>query len=214
MLLLITLYSSLITAVSASQQIDDVLRAFVKENYPWAEVDISDVMLSGKEPADRPEKILVQKGLPNKTVFILEYKDGTRITAAANVKAYDWAVMTRRALKKGYLLQKEDIYTVLMEISRIPKDAVRVSVQLAGTALGRSVPANAPLVAGMVQESQLVKRGQRVIIVAESQTFSIMAKGELKEAGHVGSDVRVVNLDSKKIIVGRLVNENTVKVVF
>lgn len=200
--------------MAEAMQIDDVLRAFVKDNYPWAEVDIADVVLSGEPSAGQPERILVQKGLPSKTVFVLEYQDGKRITATAHVKAFDWAVMTRRALKKGYLLQDEDVYTALMEISRIPKDAVRVSDRLAGTALTRSVAANAPLAAGMVQESRQVKRGQRVMIIAASEAFSIMAKGELREAGYVGSDVKVVNLDSKKIIVGRLINENTVKVVF
>ncbi len=214
LLLLITLHLSLITAVSAALPIDEVLKAFVKETYPWAEVDITDVALSSEPSAGQPERILVQKGLPNKTVFLLEYKDGKRITATAQVKAFDWAVMTRRALRKGYVLQKEDVYTILMEIGRIPKDAVRVSDQLVGATLSRPVIANAPLVAGMVQESQQVKRGQRVMIVAESDSFSIMAKGELKETGYVGTDVKVLNLDSKKIVVGRLVSENTVKVVF
>lgn len=213
LLLLITLHASLIT-VAAAIQMDDVLKAFVKENYPWAEIDIAELVLSGEPGAGQPERILVQKGLPNKTVFVLEYPDGNRITATAYVKAFDWAVISRRALKKGYVIQKEDFYTTLMETSRIPKDAVRVSDQLVGTALSRSVAANAPFVAGMVQESQQVKRGHRVMIVAESESFSLMAKGELKENGYVGSDVKVLNLDSKKIIVGRLVSENTVKVVF
>ncbi len=212
--LLFTLHALRLTGFAAALPIDDVLKAFVKDNYPWAEVDITDVVLSGEPSAGQPERILVQKGLPNKTVFVLEYKDGKRITATAQVIAFDWAVMTRRALRKGYVLQKEDVYTILMEIGRIPKDAVRVSDQLVGAALSRPVVANTPLVAGMVQESQQVKRGQRVMIVAESASFSIMAKGELKESGYVGSDVKVVNLDSKKIIVGRLVSENTVKVVF
>ena len=158
--MLLVAFCLLVSNLAEAMQIDDVLKAFVKENYPWAEVDISEVMLSSEPSAGQPERVLVQKGLPNKTVFVLEYKDGKRITVTAYVKAYDWAVMTRRTLKKGYVLQKEDVYTTLMEVSRIPKDAVRVSDQLVGTMLSRSVTANAPLVAGMVQEAQQVKRGQ------------------------------------------------------
>ncbi|MBI5849269.1 MAG: flagellar basal body P-ring formation protein FlgA [Nitrospirae bacterium] len=199
---------------AATLQIDDVLKAFIKENYPWAEVDIADIILSDEPSTGQPERILVEKGLPNKTVFVLEYKDGKRITASANVRTFDWAVMTRRAFKKGYMLQKEDVYTALMESSRIPKDAIRVGDQVVGTVMSRSVMGNVPLVAVMVQESQLLKRGRRVMIVAEAEGFSIFAKGELRENSRVGHDVKVVNLDSKKIIVGRLINENTVKVVF
>ncbi len=195
-------------------QIEDLLKAYVKDNYPWADVEITDLLLSGEASTGMPERILVQKGLPGKTVFAVEYKDGNRIVATANVRAFDWAVMTRRSFKKGYVLQKEDVYTALMESSRIPKDAIRVSDQIVGAVMNRSVMGNTPVLAAMVQESQQIKRGQRVMIVAESEGFSIFAKGELRENGRVGHDVKVVNLDSKKIIVGRLINENTVKVVF
>lgn len=214
LMLLITHYSLLITAVSASQSVDELLKAYVKDNYPWAEVEITDLILSGEASTGLPERILVQKGMPGKTVFTVEYKDGKRIVATANVRAFDWAVMTRRAFKKGYMLQKEDVFTVLLESSRIPKDAIRVNDQIVGAVMSRSVMGNTPVVAGMVQESQQLKRGSRVMLVAESEGFSIFAKGELRENGRVGHDVKVVNLDSKKIIVGRLINENTVKVVF
>lgn len=216
LLSLITLHSSLITAASAaaSQSVDDVLKTYIKDNYPWAEVEITDLVLSGEASTGKPQRILVQKGLPGRTAFAIEYADGRRVLATANVRVFDWAVMTRRAFKKGYMLQKEDVYATLLESNRIPKDAVRVDDRIAGAVITRSVMGNTPVVTGMVQESQQFKRGHRVMIVAESEGFSISAKGELRESGRVGHDVKVVNLDSKKIIVGRLINENTVKVVF
>jgi flagella basal body P-ring formation protein FlgA len=199
---------------ASPMQIGDLLKAYVKDNYPWADVEITDLVLNGEVSTGTPERILVQKGLPGRTVFAVEYKNGKRFVATANVRAFDWAVMTRRAFKKGYMLQKEDVYTALMESSRIPKDAIRVGDQIVGAVMSRSVTGNTPVVSGMVQESPQLKRGRRVMIVAEADGFSILAKGELKENSRVGHDVKVVNLDSKKIIVGRLINENTVKVVF
>jgi flagella basal body P-ring formation protein FlgA len=211
-LALITLNASLITA--STQQIDSILRDYIKKNYPWAEIELSEVAVSENLPDAAPEKILVLRGMPGKTLFSLEYRNGTKITASANIRAFDWVVMTRRAFRKGYAFQKEDLYMTLMDTSRIPKDAIKSIDKVEGTTLTRSVPANMPVAADMTGESAMIKRGTKVTIVAEAEGFSISARGELKENGYVGNDVKVLNVDSKRIITGRLSSENTVKVVF
>ena len=53
-----------------------------------------------------------------------------------------------------------------------------------------------------------------VMIVAESGGLKVTALGEVKSSGYVGQRVKVVNLDSKKKIYARVVDENTVRVDF
>jgi flagella basal body P-ring formation protein FlgA len=214
MFLLITVPCLLFMGVASATPMEDMLKQHLKENYPWADVEIRDIVLSGEPSSQMPEKIFIERGLQNRTVFALYYDKGRKITATATVKAFDRIVMTTRAFRKGYVLQQEDVYATLMDISRIPKDAVKTTDEVIGTALTRSVIANRPIVTGMVSGTQHVKKGQRVTIVAESPNFSIVVKGELKETAYVGSDVKVLNIDSKKVISGRLINESTVKVVF
>jgi flagella basal body P-ring formation protein FlgA len=214
MLRLIMVPCFLFTGVASATPMEDVLKQYLKENYPWADVEIRDIVLSGEPSSQMPEKISLERGLQNRTVFALYYGNGRKITATATVKALDWIVMTTRAFRKGYVLQEEDVYATLMDISRIPKDAVKTTDEVIGTALTRSVIANRPIVAGMVSGTLRVKKGQRVAIVAESPNFSMVVKGELKETAYVGSDVKVLNIDSKKVVSGRLVSESTVKVVF
>jgi flagella basal body P-ring formation protein FlgA len=212
--LLFTIHYSLFIAFGASSDIGDALKEYIKGNYPWAEVDMGDLKFSDGPPQGIPQKILVEKGPPGRTVFSLEYKNGRRITATANVKAYDKIVVSRKGFKKGYCLQEDDVYTTLLEIGRIPKEAIRDVTGVAGKTLTRSIIANMPIAESMVTEKPQVKKGQRVLIVAESSGFSITAFGEMKESGYVGNYVKAVNLASKKAVTGMLVNENTIKVDF
>lgn len=191
-----------------------VLKAHLKENYPWAEIEIDDLLISDKLPDEQPSKIVVEKGPPGKTAFTMEFRNGMKMTATGSVKAFDWIVMSARAFRKGHNLQKDDVFPKLMDVMRIPKGAIKNAEQMIGKPLTRSIVANAPLVDTMIADMPLVKRGRKVTLVIESPSFIITALGEIKENSSVGNRVRAVNLTSKKVINGLLLNEHTVKVEF
>jgi flagella basal body P-ring formation protein FlgA len=191
-----------------------VLTAHLKENYPWAEIQIDDLLISDALPDEQPLKVLVEKGPPGKTLFTMEFRNGKKITATGNVKAFDWIVMSGRAFRKGYCLQGDDVFTKLMDVTRIPKGATTNTEQVIGKPLARSIVANTPLVDTMVSGMPVVKRGHKVTLVIESPSFIITALGEIKENSSVGNHVKALNLTSKKIISGVLMDENTVKVEF
>lgn len=200
------------SAGAASKNLTDILKAYIKDNYPWTEVDISDVASNYALPDIMPENIMVVRGLPGRTVFQLEFKDGKRITATADVKAFDRVVLSRRSLNKGYHLREDDVYTSLMDIRRIPKGALRDGYSITGRELTRPIPANTPLSDNLVSETPVLKKGHRVVLKIESPGFSAATIGEIKENSYVGNYVKVVNVASKKIVTGLLVDENTVKV--
>jgi flagella basal body P-ring formation protein FlgA len=191
-----------------------VLKAHLKENYPWADMEIDDLMISDKLPDGQPSNIVVEKGPPGKTVFTMEFSSGRKITATGSVKAFDWIVMSARAFRKGHNLQRDDVFSKLMDITRIPKGAIRNAEQMIGKPLTRSIVANVPLVDTMIAVVPVVKKGRKVTLVIESPSFIITALGEIKENSSVGSRVKAANLASKKIISGLLFDENTVKVEF
>lgn len=193
---------------------EDILKSYLKDNYPWSDVRIGELKFSPVMPGGTPDKISVEKGPPGKTVFLLEFKDGSRITASGNVKAYEQVIMSRRPLKKGDAIESDDIYVTLLDVTRIPKGAIKGNEDITGKQLSHSIVANMPMVNGMINEGQSVKKGRRVLIFVQSPGFSIKTVGELKERGSVGSYVKAVNLSSKKIVTGLLTDENTVRVEF
>jgi flagella basal body P-ring formation protein FlgA len=192
----------------------DLLRQYLKDNYPWEEVELKDIRLSGEFPGTAPEAIVVEKAPPGRTVFRLRFDDGRTITATARVSAFDRVVKTRRPFRKGHSLGRADVYETLMNVRRIPRGALKSSQSVVGKKLTRSVVANMPVVDSMVSDSAMVKRGQKVVLVLQSEGFKIEVTGEMKDNSRVGSYVKAVNPASKKVITGLLVDESTVEVEF
>ena len=56
--------------------------------------------------------------------------------------------------------------------------------------------------------------GRRIVLCAEASGFSVKTMGELKQDASVGEQVSVLNLASKKTIMGQLVDVDTVRVGF
>ncbi len=198
----------------ASNNLEDALISYLKGHYPWSEIEIRDLALSGELPKGVIKDIYIDRRPPGRTVFTVQYSSGEKLMVTANVKAFDWVVMSRRPQGKGYVLKEDDLYRSLMDVTRIPRGAIKEIDEARGMSLRRSIIANSPLTGEMLGEGNMVKKGSRVMIVAESPSFIITTTGELRENGYVGSLVRAINLSSRKTIRGILINENTLKVEF
>ncbi len=188
------------------------LQKFMENNYPWTEIEIRNVRLLGKMRNEAPENIMVEKGPLGKAVFSLHFKDNTKVNVKAHVRALDLVVKSKRPFRKGHVVRSGDVYISKMDIMKIPSSAVSDPALIIGKSLKRSVIANIPIVEGIIEQSQVVKRGKKIVLLIESEGFHITAAGKIKEKGYVGMPVRAINLSSKKEVVGVLIDENTVKV--
>jgi len=199
---------------AAAWEPEAAITTYLKDHYPWAEVEVSDVRLSAILPVEQPSAIAVEKTPPGKSVFRFYFQGNKSITATAMVKTYDRVIMSRSGFRKGYVLKQEDIYTTPMETVRIPKGAVREEDRAVGKPLLRSIVPDRPITDTMVAEKPVVRRGHRVILAVESAGFSIKTVGEIDRDSVIGEYVKVLNLSSKKCLKGLLVDENAVRVEF
>jgi flagella basal body P-ring formation protein FlgA len=188
------------------------LRSYLRDHYPWAEVDISDIRLSAEKPAEEPTTITIEKTPPGNSVFRLDFRGRKSIRATAFVRVYEHVVMSRGAYRKGYVLKQDDLYSTLMESGHMPKSVVREEGRVIGKPLARSIIPNVPITEDMVSETPLVKRGHKVVLSVQASGFSIKTMGETRQDASVGEYVKVVNVNSKKVVTGLLVDENTVQV--
>lgn len=202
-----------IAGKTTSLDIKDILKAHIKNNYPWAQVEVDEIQTSGEVPDVPPKRITVEKSPPGKTVFKIEFQNGEETTVTASVKAFDWVVMSRKALKKGHNIREEDLYLAAIDINRIPRGAILDDYkQVMGKQLARSIVANTPLLEDMLEGETKIRRGHRIILLVSSPNVIASTIGELKEDGYIGDYVKVINLSSKKIVQGVLIDANTVKV--
>lgn len=204
-----------VPAIAASWDARELLTAFVREHAPWADVRVSDVRLGSPAPAAPPDRILHEGPSPlGKSVFVLEFANGKRIAASADVRAFDRVVISSRNLRKGSLLSDDDLYEALVDVTKIPRSALRAPDQAVGKPLARSVLANTPLTEAMIASSARVRTGTRVALVLETPGLVIRSAGRLRQNGSVGEQVKVQSLSSDRVITGLLVDESTVKVEF
>ena len=78
----------------------------------------------------------------------------------------------------------------------------------------RAIKAGVILRTDMVELPPLVKRGDVVVIIAESEGLKVTALGKAKHRGHRGEKIAVENLDSRKEVFARVLDASTVKVDF
>lgn len=191
---------------------DDELKSYLSDNYPWEEIEVSNVQAPENLADENPESIQVVKGPLGRAVFSFMFSDNERILVRADVRAYGQVIMSRRPFQKRHVIEEEDIYLAKMDIGKMPRNVLKDPDKIIGKALKRSINANMAIEEGMIEMYQLVERGRRVILLMSHEGMIIRADGKTKEKGYVGMTVRVINSSSKKIVSGVLIDENTVKV--
>ena len=78
----------------------------------------------------------------------------------------------------------------------------------------RTVRPGQVIYASSISKPVLVKRGNKVLIVAKSPTIEITCPGVAVENGRLGDFVRVKNVQTKRVIIARVRDSHTVYVNF
>lgn len=120
--------------------------------------------------------------------------------------------VTNRPLQKGATLTEGDYYPLRYKASKVPTGAVTDRSQLEGKLLTASLSQGVVIRDSHLTETLLIKRGQRVNIVVETDGISLTAPGILRTDAPLGGVAKVYCELTKKEIQGLLVNQGTVKV--
>lgn len=143
---------------------------------------------------------------------------GQRLLKRAVVSPYvampDRVLVATRSLARGHVLSTADLALVERDRAASPRDALRTPEDGVGLRVKRSLPADQILRAQDVEPVPVVERGDRVTLVLQRGALRIQATGKAQETGGIGDWIRVVNLDSKREISGRVDQEGRVHVAF
>lgn len=137
-----------------------------------------------------------------------------RAVVSPYVRLSDRVVVTARALKKGDVISAADLAYSDRDRAGSPGDVVRDLDGLIGLRTKRALAGDQLLREGDVEAVPVVERGDRVMLVLQSGALLIQATGQAKERGATGDWIRVVNLDSKRELTGRVDREGRVHVAF
>ena len=122
-------------------------------------------------------------------------------------------VISSTALRRGEILDPESIELRTQDISRV-KDPIFSTEDIIGKRLKRSVRLGETLQEKQIEFPPVIKRGERVVIHAQSLGLTLSAAGEAKQDGRAGEAIRVMNSNSRKEVLCQVVAPGLVKVEF
>ena len=137
-----------------------------------------------------------------------------RLRLYANVRvAYD-IYRPIRSLKMGHVLQPGDVELAEYKSDQLLRNIISDEADLIGHRLIRNLDEGETILAHMVKKIPLVKNGDRILIVANKGSLRVTAPGVVRQNGFKDDTVRVENLQSRKIILGTVIDSRTVQINF
>ncbi len=136
-----------------------------------------------------------------------------KILVMVELEMVDDVVVARRLLKRGRVISEADIAIRTLDVSGMPSNIITRTEDVLGKKVKRDIKALHVVRTDMVEQPMMVKRGDIVQVIAESERLRISTMGIIKGiGGRSGERIRVVNIDSNRSLYARVVDAKTVRV--
>lgn len=141
-------------------------------------------------------------------------EDCGQVTVSGWVDRYAQVVCAARAVSRDTVLSSEDLCLKRINIAKAPDRLVFDMAQAVGKRVRSSLQAGKYLQQHKLFAVPLIERGDRVKLMVSAGPVNVSTFGIAKADGGVGDQIRVKNLSSKKTVIGRVVDDATVAVLF
>ncbi|NOZ11357.1 MAG: flagellar basal body P-ring formation protein FlgA [Gammaproteobacteria bacterium] len=131
---------------------------------------------------------------------------------SVNVSIYDQVVVSAHPLPRGTRLSRADLSLEQRDLARLVGGYLQDPQQAIGKVLLRPVGLGSVLTPTSVESERLIRRGDRVQIVASLRGMEVRMIGKALNDGAAGDRVQVRNLSTKRIIEGTVTNKGRVRV--
>lgn len=130
----------------------------------------------------------------------------------ARVDLYQTVYQTAGNLPRGHIIRADDIAPIKQNLTRLHRGYFSEKDQLIGKETRRRLQQGQVITPNQVKAPLLVKRGEQVELIAQSQLFSVRMNGKALMDGARGDRIRVKNLSSDRIIEGTVTQPGQVMV--
>ena len=138
--------------------------------------------------------------------------DVRRFDVTAALKTSRSVVVAKRTLVAGSVIREADVELKMLESDLIEGGAFEEIQAVVGEKVGRRVQAGDTLGADDLVKATLVKRGDICTVVVRGKGFHIITKARACDRGAAGDEVRLENLETKKVFTAVVVGSRRVEV--
>ncbi len=137
-----------------------------------------------------------------------------KIYVQARIAVWRPVAVAARALLRGERLRADDVRLEKRDVSRLRGGYLDDAQRFVGYRIRQNIPAGRVLQPRQFAAPRLVRRGERVTLVARNGTVQVRMAGEALADGALGATVRVRNLSSRRIVQGEVVGKGRVLIHF
>lgn len=144
-------------------------------------------------------------------IFRVNGKVEKNMSIRGKIEAQASIIATAIPIRKGTILAPRHLKEAEMDISELKEPGFLVE-EFLGKKLKRSLRAGSPLNVSMVESLPVIHKGERVKIVIQSGALLLTATGLAHSDGKINEPIRVQNLQSSKVLFGRVAAPGIVEV--
>lgn len=130
----------------------------------------------------------------------------------ARVSLYRKVLVAAQPLPRGTRLNGSDVRLARRDVAQLGYGYFTAPRDAEGKLLRRLVPAGMAISPQMLQSPALVRRGQEVVLLAETAGLQVRMNGQALSGGAAGDHIKVRNLSSHRIVEGVIVSAGVVQV--
>lgn len=212
-------------ATVAAGQIRSAVRAYINAHAPWAadqmkirpiRYDRDHVLPCGSAilRVTAPKHTDWLGAIPFKVEIQVNGRTVKRTSVATYIEVRQDVVVAAKPLGRNQPITPADVRTQNMNLARVPANAVLRPDQVIGQRADRSIAVNSVLRADQIYSPPVIRKGDTVQVLAESNHLKITTQAIAQEDGGTGDNIRVMNIASRKKIHARVIDSQTVRVDF
>ena len=157
-----------------------------------------------------------QGSIPGRVSFFMqiqrENRSPTSHWVSADIEVVQPVVVAKRPLSSFHLVTGDDVELAPHHLTRKGGRYAFSIDEVIGKRVRRAVPQGVPVLLNMVDDVPIIRAGDRVTLIVEEGEMEITTTGEAKENGYLGRRLAVVNVESKRVVYGKVRDASSVVV--
>ncbi len=167
-----------------------------------------------KSAQDKIDSIIVEQFEPKNSSFRVRvnYNDGKAETLSGRYLSYVMAPIAARYIKFGDVIQQSDVTTMKVRIDSLNSEYASELNEVVGMQAKTYIAAGKMFKINEVTSPNVIKNNDPVNIIYSSGAINLKTVGIAMGNGAVGDMIKVKNSSSGVVLLGQIVNKNTVKI--
>ena len=178
----------------SSEELKTIARSFIEANTPYAQDRIRIKKIQANQEVVLPSgKITYQVKPPQHTDYVgniplaITFKcNGAsvkKVWVMVTVEVMSDIIVVKKPLGRYQVIKMADIELQARDLAKVPNNALTSLEDVVGQRAKRTIDTQTVLTANMIESPPLVRRGDIVVMIAESGGLRISTQGEARQRG-------------------------------